>query len=77
KEDVQGAPPFFIRGKAKGQENVTSSLLSSQENERLLELLGRRCVVSEDTLIKRPIADGHSHRGCFGDINQSGIKENS
>ncbi len=42
------------------QESVPSSLLSSQENERLLELLGRRCVVSEVTLIRRPILDGHS-----------------
>lgn len=42
------------------QENMYSSLLSSQENERLLELLGRRCVVSEVTLIRRPIMDGHS-----------------
>lgn len=48
------------KGKVKGQENVQSSLLSSQENERLLELLGRRCVVSEVTLIRRPIIDGHS-----------------
>lgn len=48
------------RGKAKVQENMYSSLLSSQENERLLELLGRRCVVSEVTLIRRPIMDGHS-----------------
>lgn len=39
------------KGKTKGQENMPSSLLSSQENERLLELLGRRCVVSEVTLI--------------------------
>lgn len=37
------------KGKTKGQENVTSSLLSNQENERLVELLGRRCVVRENT----------------------------
>lgn len=37
------------KGKAKGQENVHSSLLSNQENERLDVLLGRRCVVSENT----------------------------
>lgn len=48
------------RGKDKVQENMPSSLLSSQENERMLELLGRRCVVSEVTLIRRPIMDGHS-----------------
>lgn len=35
------------KGKSKGQENVLSSLLSIQENERLVDLLGRRCVVSE------------------------------
>lgn len=46
------------KGKAKGQENMHSSLLSSQENERLVELLGRRCMVSEVTLIRRPIIDG-------------------
>jgi len=48
------------KGKTKGQENMPSSLLSSQENECLLELLGRRCVVSEVTLISGPIKDGHS-----------------
>lgn len=48
------------KGKTKGLENMPSSLLSSQENDRLLELLGRRCVVSEVTLIRRPIIDGHS-----------------
>lgn len=32
--------------KNKSQESVGSSLLRPQENERLEELLGRRCVVS-------------------------------
>lgn len=38
---------------------MTSSLLSIQENERLVDLLGRRCVVSEMIL----------------NINQSMLKE--
>lgn len=34
------------RGTKKGQESVASSLLTSLENERLEDLLGRRCMVS-------------------------------
>lgn len=33
--------------KGKGLESMGSSLLSPQENERLEDLLGRRCMVSE------------------------------
>lgn len=36
--------------KGKGQESAGSSLLSPQENERLEDLLGRRCVVSSGAL---------------------------
>ncbi|XP_051524415.1 actin nucleation-promoting factor WAS-like isoform X2 [Myxocyprinus asiaticus] len=38
------------RTKGKGQESLGSSLLSPQENERLEDLLGRRCVVSSGAL---------------------------
>lgn len=39
------------KAKVKGQESVPSSLLSTQENELLLDLLGRRCVVSTSQTI--------------------------
>lgn len=34
------------RSKEKSQENLGSRLLTPQENERVVDLLGRRCVVS-------------------------------
>lgn len=49
--------------KAKGQESVGSSLLSPQENERLEDLLGRRCVVSKSRGLQcRPEGNLHSRR---------------
>ncbi|XP_052418618.1 actin nucleation-promoting factor WAS [Carassius gibelio] len=38
--------------KGKGQENVGSSLLSTQENERLEDLLGRRCVSLSSAVVQ-------------------------
>uniref|UniRef100_A0A8C1KRL2 WASP actin nucleation promoting factor a n=1 Tax=Cyprinus carpio TaxID=7962 RepID=A0A8C1KRL2_CYPCA len=38
--------------KGKGQENVGSSLLSPQENERLEDLLGRRCVSLSSAVVQ-------------------------
>ncbi|XP_050972976.1 LOW QUALITY PROTEIN: actin nucleation-promoting factor WAS [Labeo rohita] len=38
--------------KAKGQESVGSSLLSPQENERLEDLLGRRCVSLSSAVVQ-------------------------
>lgn len=36
------------KGQEKNQENMSSRLLSPQENERVEDLLGRRCVVSTE-----------------------------
>ncbi|MCJ8734962.1 hypothetical protein PDJAM_G00241520 [Pangasius djambal] len=48
------------KGKAKGQENVPSSLLSIQENERLVDLLGRRCVTLATAVVQLYMALPHS-----------------
>ncbi|NP_956232.1 WASP actin nucleation promoting factor b [Danio rerio] len=48
------------KGKSKGQENVSSSLLSSLENERLQELLGRRCVAMATAVVQLYMALPHS-----------------
>ncbi|KPP66774.1 hypothetical protein Z043_114692, partial [Scleropages formosus] len=42
--------------KSKTQENSPSSLLSIQENERLVDLLGRRCVVCKSALSLQTLA---------------------
>jgi len=56
----------WVKEKPKGR-RTCSSLLSSQENECLLELLGRRCVVSEVTLIWGPIRWTFCPTKDFGD----------
>ncbi|KAM9475267.1 WASP actin nucleation promoting factor b [Clarias gariepinus] len=48
------------KGKSKGQENVPSSLLSIQENERLVDLLGRRCVALATAVVQLYMALPHS-----------------
>ncbi|RXN29412.1 sodium-coupled neutral amino acid transporter 3-like protein [Labeo rohita] len=58
--DIFGIIGKMSKGKVKGQENVQSSLLSSQENERLLELLGRRCVSIATAVVQLYMALPHS-----------------
>lgn len=48
------------RSKEKVQENASSRLLTPQENERILDLLGRRCVVST---VRQPIVGRGGLRG--------------
>ncbi|KAI1892181.1 hypothetical protein AGOR_G00130680 [Albula goreensis] len=46
--------------KAKGQENNFSALLSAKEKERLVEVLGRRCVAMASAVVQLYMALPHS-----------------
>jgi len=51
--------------KEKGQENAGSFLLSLQENERLEDLLGRRCVVSSEAFSTKVNLHFRGKMECF------------
>lgn len=46
------------RGSKAKPDNIRSSLLSIQENEKLEELLGRRCAVSSDLTVLNKLGGG-------------------